>query len=148
MDLFDTIPEFSLPAEDRGACCKILAHLAHADLDVGLGERHFVEGLAARWELSDGEKAEVAHLLEHGESQADLDKHLASLRNRRSALVLLEKMMLLAQTDGRLRSEEKAIIAEVAARLEVPQATIEALERWVSDGLAWLHRGRQLAANF
>ena len=53
-------------------------------------------------------------------------------------------MISIAFLDGRYKSEEKQAIRAVATKLNIGEARVVELEKWIDEGTVWLKRGEKL----
>ncbi|MBW2186461.1 MAG: TerB family tellurite resistance protein [Deltaproteobacteria bacterium] len=66
---------------------------------------------------------------------------------RKESLTILKELISLCHIDGNYSASEKAEICKIASELNIEQASIDAIEDWVSEGTAWVENGKALVEN-
>lgn len=132
---------YGVPKEDSVQFVKCMAAIARADGQIVDEERVAIESAMQAWGI-DGEDAEaVRNVLEEG---GDVISFVQQFSEPRTAYLLIQELITLANIDGEYDEREKLAIYEIAKATGVSEERVEAIERWVDTGMQWRQEGQQL----
>ena len=64
--------------------------------------------------------------------------------SKKQALFFLREGLQICYVEGQYYVEEKEMMGEMAKKLGVSEEKLEQLEKWVLEGIEWVHRGDKL----
>lgn len=118
---------------------KGLILLAKADGFIEDNEKHFFVNAAVGLGLQGGDLDVVEEMIQA--TEMDCDIHFV---NNNQALFFMREAMQLCYIDGSYNDREKEIIEEIRKNNSLPKESIERIEDWVVQGMAWRAEGDKL----
>ena len=131
----DTIHKLS--REERFSYARLLAFMARVDNELTVDEMAMFEQRLGTALLSPNQRELIRQALK---TPPPLDECLAGLSEGAGRLALRDAI-LMAAADGTVDDDEKEVLIEIIAHLDLPEEALERLLKWTVDGYNWMQNG-------
>ena len=131
----DTIHKLS--REERFSYARLLAFMARVDNELTVDEMAMFEQRLGTALLSPNQRELIRQALK---TPPPLDECLAGLSEEAGRLALRDAI-LMAAADGTVDDDEKEVLIEIIAHLDLPEEALERLLKWTVDGYNWMQNG-------
>ena len=131
----DTIHKLS--REERFSYARLLAFMARVDNELTVDEMAMFEQRLGTALLSPNQRELIRQALK---TPPPLDECLAGLSEGAGRLALRDAI-LMAAADGTVDDDEKEVLIEIIAHLDLPEEALERLLKWTVDGYNWVQNG-------
>lgn len=118
---------------------KGLINLAKVDGVIEENEIAIVRNVA----ISMGLDAEKIENIEK-EARSKENEIKLSFDTKQQSLLLIREGIQLCYVDGKYDEKEKEMIKEISSQLDISWDSINRIEEWVKEGIAWSNRGLDL----
>ncbi len=131
--------------EERIAFLKGIIRLARADKVITDEERVFFKNLATGLAISLENVISLEQVLDADMTDPDVKAYLKiSFAEKPQAIFFLENALQLCYLDGTYHEKEQAEIKTLARELGLAESTLDAIDDWVQEGMAWQAKGERL----
>jgi len=131
----DTIHKLS--REERFSYARLLAFMTRVDNELTVDEMAMFEQRLGTALLSPKQRELIREALK---SPPTLEECLAGLSDEAGRLALRDAI-LMAAADGNVDDDEKAVLLEIIAHLELPEEALDKLLKWTVEGYNWMQDG-------
>ena len=131
----DTIHKLS--REERFSYARLLAFMTRVDNELTVDEMAMFEQRLGTALLSPNQRELIRQALK---SPPPLEECLAGLSDEAGRLALRDAI-LMAAADGNVDDDEKAVLLEIIAHLELPEEALDKLLKWTVEGYNWMQDG-------
>ena len=131
----DTIHKLS--REERFSYARLLAFMTRVDNELTVDEMAMFEQRLGTALLSPKQRELIREALK---SPPTLEECLAGLSDEAGRLALRDAV-LMAAADGNVDDDEKAVLLEIIAHLELPEEALDKLLKWTVEGYNWMQDG-------
>ena len=131
--------------EERVNFLKGMVRMARIDGVVEEEERAFFKNLLIALEISADNSAKLENALDANMESAEVKSFLSvSFTTKKQAIFFLEEAIQLCYIDGIYHDKEKAEIRLLTNELNISTDTLDKVEKWVQEGIAWRAKGESL----
>lgn len=131
--------------EERVSFLKGMVRLARIDGVVEEEERLFFRNLLVAMSISEENSTKLENALDADMESAEVKKYLnVSFTTKKQAIFFLEEAIQLCYIDGVYHEKEQAEIRLLTKELNVSAETLDKIEKWVQEGIAWQAKGEVL----
>ena len=131
--------------EERVNFLKGMVRMARIDGVVEEEERAFFKNLLIALEISADNSAKLENALDANMESAEVKSFLSvSFTTKKQAIFFLEEAIQLCYIDGIYHDKEKAEIRLLTNELNISTDTLDKVEKWVQEGIAWRTKGESL----
>ncbi len=131
--------------EERVNFLKGMVRMARIDGVVEEEERAFFKNLLIALEISADNSAKLENALDANMESAEVKSFLSvSFTTKKQAIFFLEEAIQLCYIDGIYHEKEKAEIRLLTNELNISTDTLDKVEKWVQEGIAWRAKGESL----
>ena len=131
----DTIHKLS--REERFSYARLLAFMTRVDNELTVDEMAMFEQRLGTALLSPKQRELIREALK---SPPTLEECLAGLSDEAGRLALRDAI-LMAAADGNVDDDEKAVLLQIIAHLELPEEALDKLLKWTVEGYNWMQNG-------
>lgn len=131
----DTIHKLS--REERFSYARLLAFMTRVDNELTVDEMAMFEQRLGTALLSPNQRELIRQALK---SPPPLEECLAGLSDEAGRLALRDAI-LMAAADGNVDDDEKAVLLQIIAHLELPEEALDKLLKWTVEGYNWMQNG-------
>ena len=131
--------------EERVSFLKGMVRLARIDGVVEEEERLFFRNLLVAMSISEENTTKLENALDADMESAEVKNYLGvSFTTKKQAIFFLEEAIQLCYIDGVYHEKEQAEIRLLTKELNVSAETLDKIEKWVQEGIAWQAKGEVL----
>ncbi len=131
--------------EERVNFLKGMVRMTRIDGVVEEEERVFFKNLLVALTISEENSAKLENALDADMASAEVKDFLSvSFTTKKQAIFFLEEAIQLCYIDGVYHEKEQAEIRLLTKELNISSETLDKVEKWVQEGLAWQVKGEEL----
>ncbi len=139
------LTQMYLTEEERVNFLKGMVRMARVDGVVEEGERIFFRNLLVALAISEEDSTKLESALDADMELPEVKSYLSvSFSTKRQAIFFLEEAIQLCYIDGVYHEKERAEIRLLTKELNISVETLEKVEKWVQEGMAWQAKGELL----
>ncbi len=139
------LTQMYLTEEERVNFLKGMVRMARIDGVVEEEERVFFRNLLIALAISEENAAKLENSLDADMESAEIKNYLSiSFNTKKQAIFFLEEAIQLCYIDGVYHEKEQKEIRLITKELNISAETLDKVEKWVQEGIAWQAKGEAL----